>query len=111
MGFDWKTNISLIAGLAAKELVVSTLATAHSMTVTDEETTSLSVKLANDPNWSPLKALSLIVFILLYMPCVATVAVIKKETNSWKWATFSIVYTTLIAILFASIVYHVGQLF
>jgi len=107
-GFDWKMNIALIGGATAKEVIVSTLATAHSMDT--DNTTKLGEKLKNDPDWNPLRAFAYLVFIMLYMPCIAVIAVIKKETGSWKWGAFSIVYTTVLAFLVSTLIYQAGTL-
>ena len=110
MGFDWRTNIALVGGFAAKEVVVATLGTAYSLGEIDpEESESLSERLANDPGWTPLSAFALILFIMLYAPCFVTVAVIKRETQSWKWAGFSMLYTTAAAFVIATAVYQVGS--
>jgi ferrous iron transport protein B len=109
LGFDYRTNIALVAGFAAKEVVVSTLGTAYSLGETDqEEIGSLSKRLANDPAWSPLKAFTLIIFTMLYVPCIATVASIKKE-SSWKWAGFSIGFNLVAAYVVALLVSQAGQ--
>jgi len=111
MGFDWKVNVALIGGFAAKEIVVSTLGTAYSMGEAEaEDTTSLSERLRVEPGWNPIMALALVIFTMLYMPCVATVAVIKRETGSWGWMGFSILYTTIVAGVMATLVYQVGML-
>lgn len=96
-GFDWRTNIALIGGIAAKEIVVSTLGIAYSLGEVDiDSTDSLSLKLARDPSWDLGVALSLIFFTILYAPCFVTVVMISKESGSWKWGAFTIVsYTTL----------------
>jgi len=111
-GFDWKLNIALIGGFAAKEVVVGTLGTAYSLGVVDPDNSqSLADRLSSDPSWSPLKAFALMLFVMLYAPCVATLAVIRKETESWGWAIFSSVYTTALAFVVAAVVYRVGILF
>ena len=111
MGFDWRTNIALIGGFAAKEVVVATLGTAYSLGEVDpEEAEPLSRQLATEPGWSPLSAFVLILFIMLYAPCFVTVAVIRRETQSWKWAGFSMLYTTTAAIVVATVVYRAGLL-
>lgn len=111
MGFDWKTNVAVIGGFAAKEIVVSTLGTAYSMgEVDDEDAESLSERLASEEGWDPVMAFALIVFIMLYIPCIATVAVIRRETHSWAWAGFSILYTTAVALVMATLVYQTGSL-
>jgi ferrous iron transport protein B len=110
-GFDWRTNISLVGGFAAKEVIVATLGTAYSLGEIDsEESTSLSEKLANSPNWRPLTALSLILFVMFYAPCFVTVVCIAREAGSWKWAAFSIVFNTLLAFCIAVLVFQVGKL-
>ncbi|MCX7047221.1 MAG: ferrous iron transport protein B [Candidatus Sumerlaeota bacterium] len=109
-GFDWRTNIALMGGLAAKELVLSTMATAYAMgEVKSENSQSLSQKLAGDPQWSRLKALTLMLFVMLYAPCVVTLSVIRRESGSWKWSAFSLLYSTGIAFVFAVIVYQTGR--
>ncbi len=111
MGFDWKVDVALIGGFAAKEIVVSTLGTAYSMGEVDaEESASLSERLAREKGWNPAMAVALLLFTMLYMPCVATVAVIKRETGSWKWAGFSILYTTAVATVTATAAYQLVRL-
>lgn len=111
MGFDWKTNVALIGGFAAKEIVVSTLGTAYSMgEIDDEDAEALSERLASAEGWDPVMAFALIVFIMLYIPCIATVAVIRRETRSWAWAGFSVLYTTAVALVMATLVYQTGSL-
>ncbi len=112
MGFDWKTDVALIGGFAAKEIVVSTLGTVYSMGEIDaDDSSSLSEKLADEEGWNPVMAFALIMFTMLYIPCIATVAVIKRETRSWKWAGFAIVYTTGAAAVVATAAYQIGMLF
>jgi ferrous iron transport protein B len=97
LGFEYRTNIALVGGFAAKEVIISTLGTAYSLSnVDEEETDSLSEKLKKDPAWNPLQAFTLIIFIMLYVPCVATVVSIRKE-SSWKWAVFSIFFNLVVA--------------
>ncbi|HEU19212.1 MAG TPA: ferrous iron transport protein B [Deltaproteobacteria bacterium] len=108
-GFDWRTNIALVGGLAAKEVVVSTLGTAYSLgTVDPEESRALSEILSKTPGWSPLAALSLIIFTIFYAPCFVTVVMIVRESGSWKWGMFSIAFNTLAAFILAAAVYQVG---
>ena len=110
-GFDWRTNIALVGGFAAKEVIVSTLGTAYSLGEVDpEESKSLSKILASDPGWSPAVALSLIVFMMFYAPCFVTVICIAKEAGSYKWAVFSIVFNTVFAFLLSVIVYKVATI-
>ena len=110
-GFNWRTNIALLGGFAAKEVVVSTLGTAYSMGgVEPEDSTSLALRLRRDPSWSPLVALSTLIFMLFYAPCFVTVVCIAREAGSWKWAFFSIAYSTSIAFLLAVLIYQGGRL-
>jgi len=109
-GFDWRTNMALVGGFAAKEVVVSTLGTAYSLGEVDpEETRLLSDKLASAPGWSPLTALSLIIFTIFYAPCFVTVVCIAREAGSWKWGVFSMVFNTVLAFLLATAVYQIGS--
>jgi ferrous iron transport protein B len=110
-GFDWRTNIALVGGFAAKEVVVSTLGTAYSLGEVDpEETGSLASKLASNPGWSPLVALSLIMFTIFYAPCFVSVVCISREAGSWKWGAFSILFNTILAFGLAVLVYQIGSL-
>ena len=95
LGFEYRTNIALVGGFAAKEVIISTLGTAYSLSDGDEAA-SLPAKLQKDPAWNPLQGFVLIIFIMLYVPCVATVASIRKE-SSWKWAAFSIFFNLFVA--------------
>lgn len=109
-GFDWRTNIALVGGFAAKEVVVSTLGTAYSLGEVDpEENQSLSKTLANNPDWSPLVALSLIIFTIFYAPCFVAVVCIAKEAGSWKWGAFSMAFNTVLAFIMAVLVFQIGS--
>ena len=111
-GFDWRTNIALIGGFAAKEVIVGVLGTAYAMGETDaEDSGSVSSKLAANPDWNPVKAFALMLFVMIYAPCFVTVTVIRRETGSWKWALFSVLYTTVTGFIVAVIVYQLGMLF
>lgn len=108
-GFDWRTNIALVGGIAAKEIVISTLGTAHSLGVAESESgDNLSHTLANDPAWNRMKALSLIIFTMFYSPCFVTVVCIIRESGSWKWGAFSVAFNSAFAFLLATIVYQLG---
>ncbi|MDL2313585.1 ferrous iron transport protein B [Desulfovibrio sp. OttesenSCG-928-C14] len=110
-GFDWRTNIALVGGIGAKEVIVSTLGTAYSLGETDpEEAESLQTRIGNDSHWNKANALALMVFVLLYAPCFVTVVMIKQESGSWKWAAFSIIFNTALAFVAAVGVYQVGLL-
>jgi len=110
-GFDWRTNIALVGGFAAKEIVVSTLGTAYSIGEVDpEETTSLSDRLRAAEGWGPLTAFSLIIFTIFYAPCFVTVVCIAKEAGSWKWAGFSVIFNTALAFGLSVLFYQVGSI-
>jgi len=109
-GFDWRTNIALVGGFAAKEVIIATLGTAYSLGETDpEDTASLSETLAKDPHWNPLMALALIIFVMFYAPCFVTVVCISKESGSWKWGLFAICFNTILAFSLATLVYQGGK--
>jgi ferrous iron transport protein B len=108
-GFDWKLNIALIGGVAAKEVIVSTLGTAYSLGGVDGEegSRSLTQRLASDPSWSKVKGLSVMVFVLLYAPCFVSLVTMARE-SSWGWAAFSMVFNTLFAFGLAVAIYQLG---
>ena len=109
-GFDWRTNIALVGGFAAKEVVISTLGTAYSLGEVDpEESAPLAKVLAETPGWGPVKALALIVFIMFYAPCFVTVVCMVRESGSWKWGLFSMAFNTVFAFSLATLVYQVGK--
>ena len=120
LGFDWKIGMSIITGMAAKEIVVSSMGVLYQASLNaDENSQSLKEKLQEQtfrsgPKigqkvFSPLVAFGLMVFVLIYFPCVAVVAAIRKEAN-WQWALFTSVYTTAIAWLAAFAIYQIGSL-
>jgi len=110
-GFEWRTNVALLAGFPAKELIISTLGTAYSLgEASQEEEISLSRRLAEDPDWNRLRAFALIVFIMLYAPCLATVTCIVKEAGALKWGLFSLAFNTAVAFLLAVLIYQGGLL-
>jgi len=109
-GFEWRTNIALVGGFAAKEVIVSTLGTAYSLGEVDpEQSGSLSETLAKDPAWNPVMAFALMVFVMFYTPCFVTVVCIAREAGSWKWGAFSMAFNTTFAFLFAVLIYQVGM--
>lgn len=110
LGFDWKMGVGLFAAFTAKEVLVSTLGTIYSVGAGEEDAASLKDALAADPAYNPLVAYALMIFVLIYSPCLATIATIKRETNSWKWALFSSGYSTVLAWIIAFIVYQGGKL-
>lgn len=120
LGFDWKIGVSIITGLAAKEIVVSTMgvlyhadfdANGDSETLVQkmQEQEYTSGEKIGQKVFSPLVAYSLMLFILIYFPCIAVIAAIKKEGN-WKWALFTMVYTTSLAWIISFAVYQLGSL-
>ncbi|HOF16211.1 MAG TPA: ferrous iron transport protein B [Bacteroidales bacterium] len=120
LGFDWKIGVSLITGLAAKEVVVSTMGVLYQTNDDEDGNVGLQKKLKEqtftsgdrigEKVFNPLVAYTLMIFILLYFPCVAAIAAIRKEANL-KWAIFVVFYTTSLAWLVSLIVYQVGILF
>jgi ferrous iron transport protein B len=111
IGFDYRTNIALVGGFAAKEVIVSTLGTAYSLgELNPEESGFLSERLRKDPGWNPLTAFSLILFIMLYVPCFVTLISIRRE-SSWGWAGFSMIFNLFAAYLVSLVVYQVGLSF
>ncbi|WP_094227679.1 ferrous iron transport protein B [Methanolobus psychrotolerans] len=107
LGFDWKISVALIFGLVAKEIVVASIGVLYG---TGDSSEALSERLLADSGVTALSSLSLMAFSLLYMPCVATVGVIKKETGSWKWTIFAIVYGIVVAWIIAFLIYQGGRL-
>jgi ferrous iron transport protein B len=116
LGFDWRLSVSILSGLAAKEVVVSTLGVIFQAD-SNSGNKSLVSKIQNqrDANgknlFSPLAAFSFMLFILIYFPCIGVVAAIKRESGDWKWPAFIVFYTTGIAWLLSFIVYQTGRLF
>ena len=110
-GFDWRTNIAMLGGFAAKEVIISTLGTVYSMGEIDvEESGSLGDRLVKDPNWNRTVAVAALIFIMFYAPCFVTVVCIAKE-SSWKWAFFSMVFNTTFAFFMAVAVFQIGSRF
>lgn len=114
LGFDWKIGIALVTGLAAKEVVVSTLGTIYALDdaeLEDEEATALKQRIRKDPVFTIPAVLSLLVFVLLYVPCLAASAVFHKEAGSWRWTGVYFGYTLGVAWLVSFLVYRVSGLF
>jgi len=103
---QWPAAISLISGFVAKEVVVATLG---AVLVTNGAL--LGDVLAGQLGWGPLNAYAFMVFCLLYIPCIATISVIKSETGSWKWAAFTASYTVAVAWIISTLIFQVGSLF
>lgn len=119
-GFDWKLDVGLVAGIGAKEVVASTMGVlyANNDSFGDDEAynneggkyDTLLAQMTAD-GITPLAAYCFLLFVVIYFPCIATVAAIKGETGSWRWAAFSAVYTTVLAWIVSAVVYQVGSLF
>ena len=110
-GFNWRVNIALVGGLAAKEVIVSTLGTAYSLGEVDaEEAEPLSKLLATDPTFPKAAALALIIFVILYAPCSVTIVTMARE-SSWKWAIFAMTFNTGLAFVAAVAVFQAARLF
>ena len=112
LGFDWQMGVGLLSGVAAKELVVSSMGVMYSIDE-DVESGSGETKLqqALQNSITPAAALAFMVFVLLYFPCIATFGAMMTETGGWKWPLFSAVYTIVIAWVMAFIVYRAALLF
>ena len=116
LGFDWKMSVSLLTGMAAKEVVVSTLSVLYTGNA-DDDSQALSERLKQDRNaegnlvFTPLIAISLMLFVLIYFPCIATISAIVNESGSWKWGIFVIIYTCVLAWIVSFIVYQTGNFF
>ena len=109
LGFSWRVNIAVIAAVAAKEVMISTLGTIYAIEASEDDSTTLQEFLANDPEFTPSIGLGLMVFALLYLPCLATMAVLKRETESWKWFGAVFAYTSTLAWVGAYIAVHLGR--
>jgi len=121
LGFDWEMGVSLLAGLSAKEVVVSTMGILYQAERgADENSSSLQEKIQQQVHttgplkgqkvFTPIAAFAFMIFILIYFPCIAAISAIKKE-GGWQWALFSVVYNTSFAWLAAFAVYQIGTLF
>jgi len=123
LGFDWKMGISLVTGFAAKEIVVSTMGVLYQADAGDGAYGSVSLQQrigqqlytsgpkAGTKVFTPLAGMSFLLFVLFYLPCVAVIAAVGRESGSWKWAGFVLFYTTAIAWTVSAVVYQLGSLF
>ena len=114
LGFDWRMNAGIIAGTGAKELVVSTMGVLYSQTDESngeetDETTHLQQAVKNA--MTPRSAAAYLIFVLLYFPCLATIAAVRNETGQWRWALFTAVYTTLLAYICSLAFYQLWGVF
>ena len=120
LGFDWKMGVSLLAGSSAKEIIISTMAVLYQTDETTEGSEQLIDRLRNQTYssgpkkgqlvFSPLVALSYLMFILIYFPCIAVIAAIKNESGEWKWSLFLAVYTTALAWISSFALFQIGSL-
>jgi ferrous iron transport protein B len=117
LGFDWKIGVALIASFAAREVLVSTLSIIYNVGKdANEESESLitairdAKKSDGTPVWTPLTAVTLMVFFVLAMQCMSTVAVVRRETNTWRWPLFMVGYMTVLAYLAAFVTYQGGKI-
>ena len=117
LGFDWKMGIALISSFAARETMVSTLSIIYNTGAGDDDANvSLidAVRAAQRPDgrpaWTPLVALTMMVFFVLAMQCISTFAVVRRETNSWRWPFFMLAYMTVLAYVVALLTYQGGRL-
>jgi len=120
LGFDWKMGVSILSGVAAKEIVVSTMGVLYMSEDIDEKNgnTSLIKKIQSQTYksgpktglkvFTPLVAFSFMIFVLLYFPCIGTLITITKESGSWKWGALSVIYTTLVAWVVSFLVFQIG---
>ena len=115
LGFNWKIGIGLIGAMSAREVFVSTLGTVYSVAEADETSDTLKEQMKRDrwpdgrPVWSTLTAVSLLVYFVLAMQCISTLAVVKRETNGWKWPAFMLFYMTGLAWLASFMVFQIGR--
>ncbi len=116
LGFDWKVGVALIASFAAREVLVSTLSIIYNVGSDDNAQSETLVSAVRDakrddgsPVWTPLTALSLMVFFVLAMQCMSTLAVVRRETNSWRWPAFMFAYMTVLAYTAAFLTYQGGR--
>jgi ferrous iron transport protein B len=116
LGFDWKIGIGVVASFAAREVFVSTMSTVYNVgSANEEETEDIAATLRNQRRpdgsilYTPLLGVSLMVFYVLAMQCVSTMAVVRRETNSWKWPLFQWVYMFALAWLVSFLTYQGGR--
>ena len=117
LGFDWKMGVALISSFAARETLVSTLSIIYNVGDSEDEGSDSLVSAVREakrpdgtPAWTPLVALSMMVFFVLAIQCMSTVAIVRRETNSWRWPLFMIAYMTALAYLASFITYQGGRL-
>ena len=113
-GFDWKLDVALMSGIGAKEIVASTMGVLYGDQEDDHADDATKYDRMRQhmeaDGITPLVAFSFLIFILLYLPCLATMVAIKNESGSWRWALFSALYTTTLAWILSAVVYQVGRI-
>lgn len=120
LGFDWKMTIAILTGIAGKEIVVGTMGVLYSTHTAETRPDQLVIHLQNEKYshgeltgqyvFNPVVALSFMIFILIYFPCIAVIAAIRKESGHWKWAVFMIFYSTALAWIISFVVFQTGKL-
>ncbi|HEY3500174.1 MAG TPA: ferrous iron transport protein B [Polyangiaceae bacterium] len=115
LGFDWKLNVGIIGAFAAREVFVSTLGLVYGVGDTDDEALPLREKLRSEsrggvPRYTPLVGLSLLIFFALSCQCMSTLAVVRRETRTWRWPAFMLAYMTVLAYAASFLVYQGGLL-
>jgi ferrous iron transport protein B len=110
LGFDWRSSVAVLTGFVAKEIVVSTLGVLYAAGAEADEESEVLRRSLRASGMTPLVAYSFMAFVLIYVPCLATVAVIRRETNSWKWTAFSIGYSLALAWVVSFLIYQGGRL-
>jgi ferrous iron transport protein B len=107
-GFDWRDNVALIGGIAAKEVIVSSMVTMYKVEGDDQDE-RLALRLHSERGWTPFKAFAMLLFVMLYSPCAATCIVIWRETRHIKYMLAAILYTNTLAFGLAVVVYQLGN--
>ncbi len=117
LGFDWKIGVALVASFAAREVLVSTLSIIYNVGKDENEESQTLIQAVRDakdengkPAWTPLTAITLMVFFVLAMQCMSTIAVVRRETNSWSWTVFMVGYMTALAYFAAFLTYQGGKM-
>ena len=107
----WQIVVALIAGIAAKEVVVSSMGILYGISnISSKVGMKTMAGLLGASGFGALNAYALMVFCLLYVPCAATIATIKKETNSWKWTGFAIIFQLIVAWVVSTLIYQIGSI-
>ncbi|HMB94779.1 MAG TPA: nucleoside recognition domain-containing protein [Tepidisphaeraceae bacterium] len=116
LGFDWKMGVGLVGAFAAREVFVSTMGIVYSVGKVEDDTADLSTVMRNDhyqngkPVWTPLVAVSLLVWFVLAMQCMSTIAIVRRETGGWKWPIAMLVYMNVLAYIVSLAVFQIGRI-